>query len=333
MMKSGLIVALLFSLLLQARAAPVAYTPPNPSNRVRSVAYNWYDSSRARSVPIRIYYPAKLVAPLPVILFSHGLGGSRDDYSYLGRYWAGCGYIVVHLQHLGSDSSIWQNAPNLLAAGLAFKNAVLDVRNAINRPLDVTFALDQLCRLNATNGLFHAKLDTNNIGMAGHSFGGFTTMAIAGEIFMLPDGKERTFLDPRVKAGIQMSAPKSFSSNRLKYIYGRITIPIFHMTGTLDDSPIGETTAAERRLAFDNMTRSEEYLLNFKGGDHMIFSGRVGDPDPKDDEFQKMICRGSTAFWDAYLKRRPGAKEWLSGGAFQKELAENGILEKKRPVR
>ncbi len=333
MVKSATIVALWFGLLLQVHAAPAPYVPPTPSNWVRSVSYGWYDTARARSVPVRIYYPAKLAAPLPVIVFSHGLGGSRDDYAYLGRYWAGCGYIVVHLQHLGSDSSIWQNAPNLLEAGLAFKNAVSDIRNAINRPLDVSFAVDQLLRLNATNGLFHAKMDTNSIGIAGHSFGGFTTMAIAGEIFVLPNGQERTFLDRRFKAGIEMSAPKSFNSNRLSYIYGRITIPIFHMTGTLDDSPIGETSAAERRLAFDNMTRAEEYLLNFKGGDHMVFSGRVGEPAPRDDEFQRLICRSSTAFWDAYLKRRPDAKAWLAAGGFEKELAANGSFEKKTPRR
>jgi dienelactone hydrolase len=317
--------------LWQSEAQAAGYIPPAPSSAIRSVKYNWRDPARNRDVPVRIYYPIQGRAPFPVIIFSHGLGGSRDDYSYLGRYWAGCGYISVHVQHLGSDSAIWRNAPNIFAAGIAFKDAVADLRNAINRPLDVTFVIDQLARFNTTNALFLGKIDTNNIGVAGHSFGGFTSMAIAGEIFILPDGKENCFIDTRVKAAIEMSAPKSFNQDRLRYVYSRISIPVFHMTGTKDDSPIGETIAAERRLAFDNMTRSEEYLLNFKDGDHMVFSGRMGAIDPKDPEFQKIVCRSSVAFWDTFLKGNPAARMWLERGAFEKELAERGSFEKKMP--
>ena len=38
-----------------------------------------------------------------MIVFSHGLGGTRDGYEYLGRHWASYGYVSVHLQHKGSD--------------------------------------------------------------------------------------------------------------------------------------------------------------------------------------------------------------------------------------
>src|SRR3954471_2986678 len=338
-MKTGrkiLIEVILVSALMCAPwhgAHAAAYVPPAPSSPTASVKYDWRDSARGREVPVKIYYPVKGRAPFPLIVFSHGLGGSRDDYAYLGRYWAGCGYIAVHLQHLGSDSSIWKNAPNLLAAGLAFKDAVADIRNAINRPLDVSFVIDQLCRLNETNALFRGKIDTNNIGVAGHSFGGFTTMAIAGEIFIQPNGKENSFVDRRVKAAIEMSAPKSFNKERLNYVYSRITIPMFHMTGTKDDSPIGETKASERRVSFDKMTHSEEYLLNFLDGDHMVFSGRMGKGDPKDPEFQRLICRSSVAFWDAYLKGQRRARAWLAENGFAKELGERGTFEKKLRMR
>ena len=42
----------------------------------------------------------------PVVLFSHGLGGSREGYGYLGSYWAAHGYVAVHLQHIGSDETM-----------------------------------------------------------------------------------------------------------------------------------------------------------------------------------------------------------------------------------
>src|SRR5215469_14506023 len=56
------------------------------------------------SVPVRIYLPVNST-PAPVILFSHGLGGSRNGNTFLGQHWAGRGYVAVFLQHPGSDTS------------------------------------------------------------------------------------------------------------------------------------------------------------------------------------------------------------------------------------
>ncbi len=47
----------------------------------------------------------------PLVVFSHGIGGSRRGYSYLGRYWAGQGYASLHLQHVGSDRSALGRQP------------------------------------------------------------------------------------------------------------------------------------------------------------------------------------------------------------------------------
>jgi predicted dienelactone hydrolase len=306
--------------------------PSSPSSKVSSVDVEWNDTKRGRKLPVKIYYPSLREGPFPVVIFSHGLGGDRNGYSYLGQYWARYGYISVHVQHPGSDSAIWQNSGNLIEMALAAKKAVTDLKNAINRPLDVSFAIDRLLELNGKpQALLRGKIDTNRIAVAGHSFGGFTSMAVAGEVFMLPGGKEAVFRDPRVKAVIEMSAPKSFNSNQLDRVYGQITIPTFHMTGTEDDSPVGETMASERRLSFDHMTRAEEYLLIFQGGDHMVFSGRWGKDDPKDQTFQRYVCWGSLAFLDAYLKGNSKAKAWLADGGFAKELGRLGTLEKKVP--
>jgi predicted dienelactone hydrolase len=51
------------------------------------------------------------VLPQPVILFSHGLGGSKENSAYLGNFWAAAGYIAVFMQHKGSDIDIWKSAP------------------------------------------------------------------------------------------------------------------------------------------------------------------------------------------------------------------------------
>ena len=51
-------------------------------------------------------------APVPVILFSHGLGGNREGSKFLGEHWAARGYVAVFLQHPGSDDSVWKGKPS-----------------------------------------------------------------------------------------------------------------------------------------------------------------------------------------------------------------------------
>ena len=64
-----------------------------------------------REIPIRIYLPSAKKTPHPVVLFSHGLGGSREGSSYLGSHWALRGYVAVFIQHPGSDTSVWKGKP------------------------------------------------------------------------------------------------------------------------------------------------------------------------------------------------------------------------------
>ena len=65
------------------------------------------DEQRNRDIPVRVYLPPGTGA-VPVVLFSHGLGGTREGSSFLGRHWAARGYVAVFLQHPGSDDSIWK---------------------------------------------------------------------------------------------------------------------------------------------------------------------------------------------------------------------------------
>ena len=63
------------------------------------------DTVRNRDIPLRVYLPIEKT-PAPVILFSHGLGGSREGNPYLGQHWSARGYVVVFLQHAGSDEAL-----------------------------------------------------------------------------------------------------------------------------------------------------------------------------------------------------------------------------------
>jgi dienelactone hydrolase len=300
---------------------------PSP---VETVKFDWQDQKRDRKVPVKIYYPTTGAGPFPVIIFSHGLGGSRDGYEYLGRYWASHGYVSVHVQHLGSDSAVWQDAPPAERLK-AMQKSILNLKNASERPRDVSFAIDELARLNQEAGPFQHRLDMDRIGVAGHSFGGFTTLAIAGEVFPTFSGGELSSEDARVKAAIAMSSPVPRDKSRWDAAFAKIHIPCFHMTGTRDDSPIGDTKAEARRVPFDHIQGADQFLVTFQDGDHMVFSGRprgvVGGE--KDELFRGLILMSSTAFWDAYLKGDAQAKTWLAGTGFTTVLKQNGKFEKK----
>ena len=321
------ITATLLALCVGARGAD--YASPG-TFEVATVKLDWRDTARDRDVPVKIYYPKSGDGPFPVILFSHGLGGTRDTYEYLGRHWASHGYVCVHLQHIGSDAAVWQDtSPGERMASM--RDAAKDPRNAIERPKDVTFAIDQIDTLNKSDPTFKGRLDSNHLGIAGHSFGAYTVLASAGQVFIGPRGNEMSLPDPRITAAIAMSAPAQKRADELlDKSYAKIKIPILHMTGTLDTSPIMPTTTAEdRRIPYDHIRASNQYLIVFKDGDHMIFSGRgrmkCGE---KDAAFQKLIKESSLAFWDAYLKRDGDAKAWLNKD-FGNVLGAAGTFEQK----
>ena len=76
----------------------------------RIVDLTVHDAARNRDIPLRVYLPTN-TAPAPVVLFSHGLGGSRTGSVFLGEHWAARGYVAVFLQHPGSDDSVWKDKP------------------------------------------------------------------------------------------------------------------------------------------------------------------------------------------------------------------------------
>ena len=309
---------------------PISYKPGPGPHEVARAHYDWVDEARHRPVPVTIYSPKGGEGRFPVIVFSHGLGGSRDGYAYLGRHWASYGYVVVHVQHMGSDGEIWKGREKG-QVGAAIRQALANPQTALDRPADVRFVLDQLAILNRDDPAFRGRLDLDHAGIAGHSFGAWTTLAIAGQVAVAPSGRERSFADPRFQAAISMSAPVPARREQDALVYRNIKIPCFHLTGTKDDSPVGETRAAQRRIPFDRIDGADQYLVTFKGGDHMVFSGRPrgAQGGEKDAQFQALIKMGSIAFWDAYLKGEVEAKAWLSRGGFSGVLGNDGVFEKK----
>lgn len=286
------------------------------------------DHVRNREIPLRIYLPpeANSRKPASVILFSHGLGGSRTGYSYLGRHWAARGYVAVFLQHPGSDDSVWKDVP--LRERMAAMQKAASGKNLILRVQDVHAVLDQLEKWNKedTHPLYQ-QVDLNLVGMSGHSFGALTTQVVAGETFPLIGQRAR---DSRIKAALILS-PSSPRQGSPQEAFGKVDLPWMLMTGTRDVSPIGDQTVQSRRAVFPALPPGQKYELVLCDAEHSAFADRSlpGETRPRNPNHHRAILALSTAFWDAYLLNDSAAREWLDGEGAKSVLESNDIWQRK----
>jgi predicted dienelactone hydrolase len=151
----------------------------------------------------------------PLVLFSHGNGGIRFQSFFFAAHLASHGYVVVSPDHHG-------NTFLDLLAGIS------DPDVAVNRPRDLSFLLDRFFAFDAEPGnTFAGAIDTARVGASGHSFGGFTVLAIAGGA-----GPLGTFTDPRVRAILPQAPAAPFPPAFL----ATITIPTLILGGSIDET-------------------------------------------------------------------------------------------------
>jgi predicted dienelactone hydrolase len=124
---------------------PLAVPDHVAGSSSRVIDLDVVDGDRDRTIPIRVHLPtapADVAEPLPVVLFSHGLGGSRAGPRFLAEHWSARGYVAVFLQHPGSDTAVWRDEhPGRRMA--AMRDAA-SLENFQLRVRDVPRVLDQL---------------------------------------------------------------------------------------------------------------------------------------------------------------------------------------------
>lgn len=292
--------------------------PPAPPEavafRVDVHDLEWVDTARERVVPARLYLPPSAIASTgdgvaqdrrwPLVIFSHGLGGSRFGYSHLGRYWASEGIATLHLQHTGSDRTLWNGR------GLAMLSAAREAANrdqALARVHDVRFALNMVLQDPQLGPLF----DPGRIGVAGHSFGANTSLLAVGARVRDERGVI-DYRDPRIRAAILLSPPSLPAEVDEALFYSGIEVPTLHLTGTNDETPVPGlfTTALQRRTPFDVITATPRYLGVYDQGRHGMFNDRAGDAISR--AIKSATRELTLAFWRSVFERDEHATRSLA---------------------
>lgn len=284
----------------------------------------FYDPERDRYVPFRLYAPSPVASPAPVIIFSHGLGGSIEAAPYLGDALASEGYMTFFIQHPGSDREIWRGLRDAGEVTKALRQSIRNPNHAIDRYKDLTFVINELIAAHGDreSPLFR-KLDLRRIGMAGHSYGARSVMMAAGE--QTPFGGP-VFKDPRVRAAIALSPdiPDKYigkSDEEIATLYTDIEIPIFHITGTEDGHPFHDGfDPVTRTLPYKNIKTPHQYLLVLDGAEHSTFGGSVRKGKVTDAGYQQTVAEAAVMFFNAYLMGDTIALSDLRQG-FRKKLS------------
>ncbi|MBC5797162.1 alpha/beta hydrolase [Sphaerospermopsis sp. LEGE 00249] len=127
----------------------------------------FFDITRDRHLLTDIYIP-NLQNTTPVIVISHGLGLDSSNFRYLAKHLASHGFAVVVPNH---PHLFFNNRNN---------RKLQEANEFINRPLDIKYILDKLEKTNQSDGEFKGKLNLQQVGIFGQSFGGYTALALAG---------------------------------------------------------------------------------------------------------------------------------------------------------
>lgn len=269
----------------------------------------WLDPQRDRALPLRLRWPAAAaVMPQgghPVIVYSHGLGGTRSGGEVWGHAWAAAGFAVLHLQHPGSDFEAvrgWRG-PAERAAGL---RDAASPHQYLQRLADGVFVLDQIGQRQALGQGRWAQLRPGRVGLGGHSFGAHTTLAMAGQAW---PGKPAVD-EPRLGAFLALSpvAPVRDAERAL----AGIRRPMLCVTGSHDGDVLGNGATPDRRLAaYTALPPGRKALLYLRHADHMTFAGQAGraaDILPRDAvvrglqaDHHALVARISTDWWRATL--------------------------------
>ncbi|MEH2405055.1 alpha/beta hydrolase [Nostoc sp.] len=257
----------------------------------------FFDSSRNRPLLTDVYIP-NVQNAAPIIVISHGLGLDSSNFQYLATHLASYGFAVAVPNHPGSDAKQLHSLLNGRANDVAQPSEFKD------RPLDITYILNQLEKGNQSDSRFKGRLNLQQVGVFGQSLGGYTALALAGakinfeqlkkdcqpaalqntwnmslllqcralELNISKSAKDYNLRDERVKAAIAVNPITSSIFGKAGL--SQIKTPVMIVSSS-DDTVA--PALSEQILPFSWFTNSQKYLVMLVGGTHFSTIGN-GNP-------------------------------------------------------
>ncbi|CAN1537475.1 Platelet-activating factor acetylhydrolase-like [Burkholderiaceae bacterium] len=228
--------------------------------------------------------PNRTNGAYPLVIMSHGYPGNRFLMSPIAENLASKGYVVASIDHTDSTYSDQGAFPSTLR----------------NRPLDVSFVIDEMVKANRNAASpFKDLIDENRIALIGYSMGGYGVINKLGGGFSdkatqfpnLPKDSLNLLLhanpdfakrrDPRIKAAVAF-APWGWkqgfwNEDGLK----GIQTPMLFIAGSVDDV---SGYAPGVRNIYEGSIHSDRYLLTFENANH-----NAGAPMPPPQEAWKSV--------------------------------------------
>lgn len=298
---------------------------------------------------VDVYAPRNNPQPSPIIVISHGFGSLRANFLKLAEHFASYGYVAAVPEHIGSDLDYRKR---LLAGDV---DSVISPLEYTDRPLDITYVLDEFERLAKEDKGWMGKLDLEKIGVVGDSLGAATVLTLAGAAINQPRLEQdctqaNISLDISVilqcRAGYLPPANYTLKDFRIKAVIaahpltssifgpeglGQITMPTMMVGGSND---IITAVVQEQIHPFIWLSAKPKYLVLFDPGTHFTSSqppegsGEVLPPFlvGKNRQEGSNYFRGlSVAFFGVYLRGNQEYLPYLSA-AYNKGMS-NDILD------
>ncbi|MDZ8223063.1 alpha/beta hydrolase [Nostoc sp. ChiVER01] len=307
----------------------------------------FFDSTRNRLLLTDVYIP-NVQNAAPVIVISHGLGLDSSNFQYLATHLASYGFAVVVPNHPGSDAKQLHSLLN------GHVNEIAEPSEFQDRPMDVTYILNQLEKANQSDSRFKGRLNLQQVGVFGQSLGGYTALALAGakinfeqlkldcqpatlqntwnmslmlqcralELSISKSGKDYNLRDERVKAAIAVNPITSSIFGKAGL--SQIKTPVM-IVGSSEDTVA--PALSEQILPFSWLANSQKYLVMLVGGTHF---STIGNANPANQQVAlpaDMIGDASQArrymnvlslpFFQTYVVGRPQYTPYLNAAYTQ----------------
>ena len=275
-------------------------------------------------------------APYPLVVFSHGGGGSGPQSLFAFEYLASQGYIVASPDHLDTCMSTikggsaggklvdypgGRKVPESALPCLEFWEAegFNPYDDFPSRPQDIKAVISEMLRLDKEQGeqadgpVFYQAVDENNIAVSGHSGGGWTTQVASG---VVPDGYEY-LSDERISAAFFFAPNTEWTNRHANDSYRKMEQPVMYLLGEYDQYSQSDLTTP-RRDAYDGAL-PPKFLPIIRDVAHFEFSNwptcvryRTVDECIENSLKARTINKYSLAFLDRYMKNNLSAERILT---------------------